>query len=537
MTENSYYEGDKLPFEPDSYNFGFDGNRRFDNSLSQSPFLVDSNGQSGSPQDHQVLVNHPFSRLGNQNGIDHDITLPPNFQTFEQQQNASASFNSLTAVASNNLLQQEGRTPNLADTHLVTPEHPVEVGVQSQPVHTSSIPSTNLNNQSQATPVTVAFNAARKRTWPATLAIERSEDGTELYDTINDDFEEHYTFDGIKTKSGRKVHKPSHFDPLKKFPTRRRGPGRRPMVAEALKCSVCQRLHSPYKNRVVFCDGCNTTYHQLCHDPPIPDEFLESTKAEWFCNDCRRKKMKRSLVTGATGKELNLTLAEKKSYLGNLPVSQLVDLLLLCEHYHPDLAVFSPNTLNILNNMNEKSAEPAQTNVPATIDLSQNPPKITTRATKTKQKNQRKTEKANGSPGFPLINSETDVLIMSEEEFLSTYTGTDEAVLQVLEQTTSKLTMDTIYSIIESKFANRRFTRSLVTSSLNRLVRLHRVNREPTTGEYTIDQNFDRLRPTIRRDCAATGPLNFDLSDELAYETSMPNSVHYVELNIRNLQL
>ena len=51
-------------------------------------------------------------------------------------------------------------------------------------------------------------------------------------------------------------------------------------------CRVCQRGHSPQSNMIVFCDGCNTPYHQYCHDPPIGDEVVKVEEKEWFCSDC-----------------------------------------------------------------------------------------------------------------------------------------------------------------------------------------------------------------------------------------------------------
>ena len=57
-------------------------------------------------------------------------------------------------------------------------------------------------------------------------------------------------------------------------------------MAEATVCRVCQRGHSPSRNLIVFCDGCNTPYHQYCHDPPIEDDVVKVEEKEWFCSDC-----------------------------------------------------------------------------------------------------------------------------------------------------------------------------------------------------------------------------------------------------------
>jgi len=61
---------------------------------------------------------------------------------------------------------------------------------------------------------------------------------------------------------------------------RRRTPG-----ATAV-CKNCGRGHSPASNVIAFCDGCNTPWHQHCHDPPIKSEIVQIEEKEWFCADC-----------------------------------------------------------------------------------------------------------------------------------------------------------------------------------------------------------------------------------------------------------
>ncbi|KAH0558635.1 hypothetical protein GP486_004717, partial [Trichoglossum hirsutum] len=111
-----------------------------------------------------------------------------------------------------------------------------------------------------------------------------------------------FTMDGTKTKSGRKVHRPAHFDPAAKTPTRRRGPYRR--MHEATVCRVCQRGHSPASNMIVYCDGCNTPYHQLCHDPVISEEVVRVEEKEWICAGCNAVKEGRSKA-GTSGEGYN----------------------------------------------------------------------------------------------------------------------------------------------------------------------------------------------------------------------------------------
>ncbi|KAG0635172.1 hypothetical protein HOY80DRAFT_893611, partial [Tuber brumale] len=158
---------------------------------------------------------------------------------------------------------------------------------------------------------------------------------------------EEFTMEGVKTKSGRKVHRPAHFNPAQKQPSRRRGPYRR--IHDARICKICQRGHSPQSNMIVFCDGCNTPYHQLCHDPPIDDLVIAVAEAEWFCASCSKKREERPLSTGLSGQ--NLTEDEKRTYLASLPLSSLVELIFFCERAHPDLPLYDPKTKSIVANI------------------------------------------------------------------------------------------------------------------------------------------------------------------------------------------
>lgn len=100
------------------------------------------------------------------------------------------------------------------------------------------------------------------------------------------------------TQSGRKVVKPTQFVPevsaapprKRNAPNRRPGPGRN--VENAL-CKRCGRGHSPANNMIVFCDGCNIGWHQMCHDPVITEDVVKDETTEWFCVDCTAKRDKR----------------------------------------------------------------------------------------------------------------------------------------------------------------------------------------------------------------------------------------------------
>lgn len=95
------------------------------------------------------------------------------------------------------------------------------------------------------------------------------------------------------TQSGRQIVKPAQFVPsVSEAPARKRGPSRRNQ--EQALCKRCGRGHSPQNNMIVFCDGCNLGWHQMCHDPAISGETVKDEAAPWFCADCSRKRNKKS---------------------------------------------------------------------------------------------------------------------------------------------------------------------------------------------------------------------------------------------------
>lgn len=93
------------------------------------------------------------------------------------------------------------------------------------------------------------------------------------------------------TKSGRQVQKPTQFNPVDTAGSQKRKYyGKR--TAEQALCKVCTRGLSPDMNRIVFCDGCNFCWHQMCHDPYIHDEIVGDETRSWFCNRCMAKREK-----------------------------------------------------------------------------------------------------------------------------------------------------------------------------------------------------------------------------------------------------
>lgn len=94
-----------------------------------------------------------------------------------------------------------------------------------------------------------------------------------------------------KTKSGRQIQKPTQFNPADPANSQKRKHyGKR--TAEQALCKVCTRGLSPAKNQIVFCDGCNFCWHQMCHDPYIDDDFVSDESRSWFCGRCLSKREK-----------------------------------------------------------------------------------------------------------------------------------------------------------------------------------------------------------------------------------------------------
>ncbi|KAI1172899.1 CoA-transferase family III domain-containing protein [Nemania sp. FL0916] len=147
-----------------------------------------------------------------------------------------------------------------------------------------------------------------------------------------------------KTKSGRQVQKPSQFNPTDaRAGQKRKHWGKR--TAEQALCKVCTRGLSPPKNQIVFCDGCNACWHQMCHDPYIDDEFVSDESRSWFCSGClgRREKAmaKKKLLEEYKGVSwASKTKEQKRAYLTDIPKSQLVNIIMYSTELHPYLPIF-----------------------------------------------------------------------------------------------------------------------------------------------------------------------------------------------------
>ncbi|KAH6856350.1 CoA-transferase family III domain-containing protein [Chaetomium sp. MPI-CAGE-AT-0009] len=158
------------------------------------------------------------------------------------------------------------------------------------------------------------------------------------------------------TKSGRQVLKPAAYDPaaMDAASRRPRAPahhyGKR--TAEQALCLKCSRMHSPVTNQIVFCDGCDECWHQLCHDPWISNDIVQDQGRVWFCAPCaakrerhaaKRQKVEQQQQHHHThhhhpqGRGGNKTekgswagkpAQQKRAYLSTLPQQELVGLLM-----------------------------------------------------------------------------------------------------------------------------------------------------------------------------------------------------------------
>ena len=119
-------------------------------------------------------------------------------------------------------------------------------------------------------------------------------------------------------------------------PKKRRKPG------EAAVCINCGRGHSPNTNQIVFCDGCNTPWHQFCHNRPITPTVIQFEEKEWLCFECEIVREEKIHISGKVAASQTMTAAEKRTYLRGLEKNELVSLLLHASTLHPDLPIFRP---------------------------------------------------------------------------------------------------------------------------------------------------------------------------------------------------
>lgn len=103
-------------------------------------------------------------------------------------------------------------------------------------------------------------------------------------------------------------------------------------------CQICTEGHSPAANRLVICEACEQGFHQLCHDPNIQEEHID-TDLSWLCKDCDTKAalarppidvMQGDWVAGLKVGSI-YTVEEKKEWMESLPLHSLIGYILSIE--------------------------------------------------------------------------------------------------------------------------------------------------------------------------------------------------------------
>ncbi|KAF2735075.1 hypothetical protein EJ04DRAFT_576458 [Polyplosphaeria fusca] len=163
------------------------------------------------------------------------------------------------------------------------------------------------------------------------------------------DISSSYTPVNTKTRSGRNVNKPVAFVPA--MPEPPSGIKRRKSTKTILagQCKICHRGTDPGNNRIVFCDVCNTPYHQYCHNPPIDNDVVTVLEKEWLCRPCERSKQNVIEGTGGLVAGDGLSLDQKRAYFSAIPPQTLVSLLLHATVRHPELPLFPPNIEDLIS--------------------------------------------------------------------------------------------------------------------------------------------------------------------------------------------
>lgn len=176
------------------------------------------------------------------------------------------------------------------------------------------------------------------------------------------------------TKSGRQVLKPNQYNPAKEAAqAKKKHWGKR--TPEQMLCKLCMRGLSPANNQIVFCDGCNSCWHQRCHEPLIDDEFVSNESRSWFCMNCVAKKEKQTPKRrqaekpAESPKEVNWALKtkeQKRAYISSLSHGKLVNIIMQSLELHLNLPVF-PTTEPAKSTKRGSNAAPAVQNPESTL--------------------------------------------------------------------------------------------------------------------------------------------------------------------------
>ncbi|KAG8525767.1 uncharacterized protein KY384_000527 [Bacidia gigantensis] len=153
-------------------------------------------------------------------------------------------------------------------------------------------------------------------------------------------------------------------------------------------CKNCGRGHSPQSNQIVFCDGCNTPWHQYCHDRPITPTVILHEEKEWHCADCAvmaniekagEGRVSATVLAQSSGVERSLKW--QRDYLLGQSREVLVNMLLnLKEKWDEDLALFEynasfmPNAVAVLEGKaDEMSSAAGRVTIPDDDEIHEEP--------------------------------------------------------------------------------------------------------------------------------------------------------------------
>ncbi|KAJ5083708.1 hypothetical protein N7456_013135 [Penicillium angulare] len=177
------------------------------------------------------------------------------------------------------------------------------------------------------------------------------------------------------SRAGRIIKAPTAYAPaLSETPTGKRSFRKK----DSIVCVHCQRGHSPSTNMIVFCDGCNATWHQNCHDPVIDNQVVLEQDAEWHCRSC--KPVRRSTPVRSTKVKKpkgvihprlknnsqpevpgeRFTEAKRRAYLSQLSHAELVELTMKVSTQYPEVAMFPTNMAKLPASAFISSTQPKQ---------------------------------------------------------------------------------------------------------------------------------------------------------------------------------
>lgn len=172
----------------------------------------------------------------------------------------------------------------------------------------------NRGGRPRIHPLRGSIRATKRR-----RADSDEDDGaTEKYDT---DATENFSPLPAQSRSGRKIFKATTFTPVGVEATKgenltgRPGQGGGPPKKRRRRgglnsvCENCGRGPSPGRNMIVYCEDCNTPWHQHCHDPPISPATVLAEDEQWFCADCETAREEKQRLVGKISAE-GMSLAE-----------------------------------------------------------------------------------------------------------------------------------------------------------------------------------------------------------------------------------